>query len=58
MVALESRPWRLDPIPLVIDGDEFVALADGAVARMQMLEAILGDLYGARTLLTDGSSIR
>ncbi len=53
MVALESRPWRLDPIPLVIDGDEFVALADGAIARMRMLEAILADLYGARTLLSD-----
>ena len=53
MVALESRPWRLDPIPLVIDGDEFVALADGAIARMRMLEAILVDLYGARTLLSD-----
>jgi len=54
MVALESRPWRLDPIPLVIDGDEFVALADGAIARMRMLESILRDLHGARSLLTDG----
>jgi uncharacterized circularly permuted ATP-grasp superfamily protein/uncharacterized alpha-E superfamily protein len=53
MVALESRPWRLDPVPLVVDGDEFVALADGAVARMRMLEAILDDLYGTRTLLSD-----
>lgn len=53
MVGLESRPWRIDPIPLVIDGDEFVALADAAIARMGMLEAILGDLYGARTLLSD-----
>jgi uncharacterized circularly permuted ATP-grasp superfamily protein/uncharacterized alpha-E superfamily protein len=52
-VALESRPWRLDPIPLVIDGDEFVALADGAIARMRMLESIVDDLYGARTLLSD-----
>jgi uncharacterized circularly permuted ATP-grasp superfamily protein/uncharacterized alpha-E superfamily protein len=54
MVALESRPWRLDPIPLVIDGDEFVALADGAIARMRMLESILRDLHGPRSLLTDG----
>jgi uncharacterized circularly permuted ATP-grasp superfamily protein/uncharacterized alpha-E superfamily protein len=53
MVGLESRPWRLDPIPLVIDGDEFVALADGAIARMQMLEALLVDLYGERTVLQD-----
>lgn len=52
-VALESRPWRVDPVPLVIDGDEFVALADGAVARMRMLESILVDLYGARSLLRD-----
>jgi uncharacterized circularly permuted ATP-grasp superfamily protein len=55
MVVLESRPWRLDPIPLVMDGDEFVALADGAIARMQMLEAILDDVYGARTLLRDAA---
>ncbi len=53
LVGLESRPWRLDPVPLVIDGDEFVALADGAIARMQMLEVLLGDLYGARTVLRD-----
>ncbi len=53
LVALASRPWRLDPVPLVIDGDEFVALADGAIARMQMFEAILNDVYGARTLLQD-----
>jgi uncharacterized circularly permuted ATP-grasp superfamily protein/uncharacterized alpha-E superfamily protein len=53
MVALESRPWRLDPVPYVVDGDEFVGLADRAVARMRMLEAILTDLYGPRTLLTD-----
>jgi uncharacterized circularly permuted ATP-grasp superfamily protein/uncharacterized alpha-E superfamily protein len=55
MVVLESRPWRLDPIPLVIEGDEFVTLADGAIARMQMLEAILDDVYGARTLLRDAA---
>ena len=50
---MESRPWRLDPIPLVIDGAEFVELADAAIARMRMLEAILDDLYGVRSLLQD-----
>ncbi len=53
LVALESRPWRLDPVPLVISGGEFTALADAAIARMQMLEAILVDLYGERELLRD-----
>ena len=52
-VSLASRPWRLDPIPIVIDAAEFTALGDRVVARMRMLEAILVDLYGARTLLTD-----
>ncbi len=53
VVSLTSRPWRLDPVPLVIDGAEFTALADAAIARMRMLEAILVDLYGARELLRD-----
>ncbi len=52
-VSLASRPWRLDPIPVVIDAAEFSVLADRVVARMRMLEAILADLYGPRTLLTD-----
>ena len=52
-VSLESRPWRLDPIPLVIDAAEFHLLGDRVVARMRMLEAILDDVYGSRTLLTD-----
>ncbi len=52
-VSLASRPWRLDPIPIVLDAAEFHALGDRVIARMRMLEAILADLYGARTLLTD-----
>ncbi len=54
MVSLESRPWRVDPIPLTIDQSEFAELATGVAARMRMFEAILDDLYGERTLLTDG----
>ena len=53
VVSLESRPWRLDPIPVVIDAAEFHLLSDQVVARMRMLEAILDDIYGSRTLLTD-----
>lgn len=52
-VSLASRPWRLDPIPVVIDAAEFHELSDRLVARMGMLEAILDDVYGSRTLLTD-----
>ena len=52
-VSLASRPWRLDPIPYVIDSGEFEMLRAGVVARMQMFEAILGDLYGPRRLLSE-----
>ncbi len=52
-VSLESRPWRIDPVPFAIDHAEFAGLAAGVAARMRMLEAILQDLYGARSLIAD-----
>ncbi len=52
-VSLASRPWRLDPIPYVIDGDEFGMLRAGVIARMTMFESILADLYGARRLVAE-----
>ncbi|MEM9515100.1 MAG: circularly permuted type 2 ATP-grasp protein, partial [Actinomycetota bacterium] len=50
-VSVESRPWRLDPIPFAVDGEEFSHLTDRVIARMAMLEAVLDDLYGDRSLL-------
>lgn len=47
----DSRPWRLDPIPFVLDGAEFTELARGVVQRMTFLELLLEDLYGARSLV-------
>ena len=41
--ASESRPWRLDPLPFVIDAAEFDVLAAGAVQRMRVVEALLAD---------------
>lgn len=52
--GIESRPWRLDPIPLVIDTPTFQWLAAAVIERMAALEAVLADLYGPRTLLRDG----
>ncbi|NND76183.1 MAG: hypothetical protein HKN44_14360 [Ilumatobacter sp.] len=52
-VSLASRPWRLDPIPFVLESAEFEMLRAGAVARMSMIEQILADLYGPRRLVTD-----
>jgi uncharacterized circularly permuted ATP-grasp superfamily protein/uncharacterized alpha-E superfamily protein len=47
----EPRPWRLDPLPLILDDREWSSLEAGAVQRAELLDAILADLYGARRLL-------
>jgi uncharacterized circularly permuted ATP-grasp superfamily protein/uncharacterized alpha-E superfamily protein len=49
-----GRPWRIDPVPVVLSGSTFDALADAVVERVRALELILGDLYGPRQLVRDG----
>ena len=46
--------WRCDPIPLIISAAEFASLEAGLAQRAQLMELILADLYGPRTLLADG----
>jgi uncharacterized circularly permuted ATP-grasp superfamily protein/uncharacterized alpha-E superfamily protein len=49
-----GRPWRIDPVPIVLSGPTFDALSDAVVERVCALELILGDLYGPRQLVRDG----
>lgn len=53
-VGLASRPWRLDPIPYVIQPEEFLWLEEAVRRRMTMLETLLDDLYGERRVVADG----
>ncbi len=50
----DSRPWRLDPVPLVLDHHEYLTLVDGVVQRVRFLEALLADLYGDQHLVRNG----
>lgn len=50
----DSRPWRLDPIPLVIAGDEFARLSRGVAQRVRLIDAVLADAYGPRSMITRG----
>jgi uncharacterized circularly permuted ATP-grasp superfamily protein/uncharacterized alpha-E superfamily protein len=50
----ESGPWRLDPLPLVIDAAEWSTLEVGLTQRTELLNAILVDLYGPQRLLSSG----
>ena len=52
--TVDSRPWRLDPLPLILGHDEFRQLARAAVQRVRMFEALLADLYGERRLVRTG----
>ncbi len=49
------RPWEVDPIPLVLPADEWETIAAGIEQRADLLNRVLGDLYGPQTLLKDGS---
>lgn len=50
-----ERPWRLDPVPLVLDAVEWSGLVSGVVQRARLAEAFLGDLYGPGRLISDGT---
>jgi uncharacterized circularly permuted ATP-grasp superfamily protein/uncharacterized alpha-E superfamily protein len=52
--ALEPRPWTLDTLPLVVSAADWEMLEAGLVQRSRLLDAVLADLYGPRTLLTEG----
>lgn len=47
-------PWRLDPLPLLVDEGEWQQLETGLRQRTDVLEALLVDLYGPRRLLRSG----
>jgi uncharacterized circularly permuted ATP-grasp superfamily protein/uncharacterized alpha-E superfamily protein len=49
-----NRPWKLDLIPFLIDRGEWEAVEAGLKQRAQLLNLILGDLYGERKLVKGG----
>ncbi|MEU4597737.1 circularly permuted type 2 ATP-grasp protein [Nocardia sp. NPDC023988] len=49
-----ARPWRLDPIPLLVSADDWTRLEAGLVQRSRVLDEVLTDVYGPRRLLTSG----
>ena len=48
-----ERSWPLDPIPLVIDEDEWAQIERAIVQRATLLNAVLADLYGPQRLLRE-----
>ena len=49
-----GQPYEIDPIPFIMESQEWDIVAKGLAQRMRLLEAVLSDLYGPRLLLKDG----
>ena len=49
-----NRPWQLDPIPFLIEQQEWQDISRGLQQRATLLDLILKDIYGPRHLLRDG----
>ncbi|MDY6890260.1 MAG: circularly permuted type 2 ATP-grasp protein [Pseudomonadota bacterium] len=46
-----NRVWGLDPIPLLIDGEQWSGIEAGLSERAELFDLILRDLYGPRELI-------
>jgi uncharacterized circularly permuted ATP-grasp superfamily protein/uncharacterized alpha-E superfamily protein len=46
-----NRPWELDPVPLLVSSAEWADIEAGLAQRAELLNLLLTDLYGARTLV-------
>lgn len=49
-----ERPWSLSPMPVLLPGDEWSALARAIAQRARLLSALLADLYGPQRTLGEG----
>ncbi len=49
-----SRPWELDPLPLVLPSDVWTKLSEGLSQRARLLNLVLADIYGPQRLLKEG----
>lgn len=46
--------WELDPIPVVVQPEEWSALADGIRQRFHLIDLILTDIYGKQVMVRNG----
>ena len=49
-----QRPWRLDILPMVIDGIEWARIDRGLAQRARLLDMIVADCHGPRRLVGEG----
>lgn len=53
-VDVQHNPWQLDPIPFVIENNEWLQLEHGLIQRAELLNLVLKDIYGPKKLIKNG----
>lgn len=49
-----SNIWQLDPVPILLESEEWEKIESGLLERSELFNLILKDLYGPRTLIRHG----
>ncbi|MEQ8239289.1 MAG: circularly permuted type 2 ATP-grasp protein [Cyclobacteriaceae bacterium] len=49
-----NRPWMLDPVPMIFGADDWATIESGLKQRTTLLNEILKDIYGSRSLIKEG----
>ncbi|MDQ2696022.1 MAG: circularly permuted type 2 ATP-grasp protein, partial [Pseudomonadota bacterium] len=49
-----QRPWVVDPVPLLVSAEEWGRVEAGLAQRSRLLDLLLRDLYGPRTVIRRG----
>jgi uncharacterized circularly permuted ATP-grasp superfamily protein/uncharacterized alpha-E superfamily protein len=50
-----DRPWEVDPLPLLLSASEWSEIEAGIAQRADLLNRVLGDIYGPQTLMRSGA---
>ncbi|OYT99496.1 MAG: molybdopterin oxidoreductase [Burkholderiales bacterium PBB1] len=50
-----DRPWEVDPLPLLLSAAEWDEISAGIAQRADLLNRVLGDIYGPQELLRTGA---
>src|SRR5438034_10609531 len=54
-VTFGGRRFEVDPVPRVIDAEEWLELSAGIAQRVCALEAFVADAYGAQEIISAGA---
>ncbi|WP_294925745.1 circularly permuted type 2 ATP-grasp protein, partial [Sulfuricurvum sp.] len=49
-----DHPWKLDPIPLIIEEDQWKRVEEGLKQRSRLFNLLLQDIYGEQRSIKDG----